>query len=46
MVAIDRLQHNSAQESRLDLALQLAEDELFTIKAGARVNDKTTKQVK
>ena len=45
MTAIEDLQHNSAQESRLDLALKLAEDELFTAKAGARVNDKNTKQV-
>ena len=42
---VDRLQHSAATESRLDAALQLAQDSLFTREAGARIGDQKTRQV-
>eukprot|EP00111_Clytia_hemisphaerica_P009100 TCONS_00026700-protein len=41
---VDRLQHSAATESRLDEALQLAQDRLFTREAGARIGDQKTRQ--
>ena len=43
--AVDDLPYNEAKESRLDLALQIAQDDLFTLAAGARIGDDKAKQV-
>ena len=36
--SIRRIRHDLAQESRLDLALKLARDEMFTKRRGARID--------
>lgn len=44
--ALKRIEHNKADESRLDVALQIAKDELFTERNGARLRDPKIKQVR
>ena len=43
--SIDNIQYDSARESRLDLALKLARDEMFTRRRGARIDDPKVEQV-
>jgi len=45
LTAIDNLPYNEAKESRLDLALQIAQDQLLTQAAGARIGDAKARQV-
>lgn len=43
--AVDNIKHDLAKESRLDLALKVARDQLFTRQAGARSNDSKVEKV-
>lgn len=43
--SIKSIKHDLARESRLDLALKLARDEMFTKKRGARIDDPKVEQV-
>ena len=42
---IEGIKHDLARESRLDLALKLARDEMFTRRRGARIDDSRVEQV-
>ena len=43
--SINGIKHDLARESRLDLALKLARDEMFTKRRGARIDDPRVEQV-